>query len=73
MVASAVIPDGDERPPDAAEDPFELFDTDDDAGSTVRVGSLLGAIGQIVAAVLIVVVLVTLFIGGAVAFRLIFG
>jgi hypothetical protein len=68
-----VIPEDDERPPDAAEDPFELFDTDDDAGSAARVGTLLGAIGQIVAAVLIVVVLVTLFIGGAVALRLIFG
>ena len=34
----------------------------------MRAGSLLGAIGQIAAAVLIVLVLVALFIGGAIAF-----
>jgi hypothetical protein len=68
-----VIEDGDERPPDAAEDTFQLLDADEDAESPARAGSLLGAIGQIVAAVLIVVALVTLFIGGVVAFRLMFG
>jgi hypothetical protein len=68
-----VIEEGDERPPDAAEEPFELLDTDDDAGSPARPGSLLGAIGQIAAAVLIVVALVALFIGAAIAFRLVFG
>ena len=67
-------PEGDNGPPDADdEEPFELFDAEDDAGSAVRAGSLLGAIGQIAAAVLIVLVLVALFIGGAIAFRVIFG
>jgi hypothetical protein len=59
--------------PDPAEGPFELLDQGDDGQDTARAGSLLGAIGQIVAAVLIVVVLVALFIGGAVVYRLIFG
>ena len=68
-----MIEEGDERPPDAAEDPFPLLDADDDAESPARAGSLLGAIGQIVAAVLIVVALVAVFIGGVVAFRLMFG
>ena len=66
-------PEGDNGPPEAdGEEPFEFFDAEDDAGSAVHAGSLLGAIGQIAAAVLIVLVLVTLFIGGAIAFRVIF-
>jgi len=66
-------PEGDNGPPDADDErPFESFDAEDDAGSAVRAGSLLGAIGQIAAAVLIVLVLVALFIGGAIAFRVIF-
>jgi hypothetical protein len=68
-----VIEEGDERPPDDAEDPFALLDTDDGEAGPARIGSLLGAIGQIVAAVLIVVVVVALLIGSAVACRLIFG
>jgi hypothetical protein len=68
-----VVDEGDERPPDAAENPFGLLGTDDDEAGPARIGSLLGAIGQIVAAALLVVVLVALFIAGAVAFRLIFG
>ena len=66
-------PEGDNGPPEAdGEEPFEFFDAEDDAGSAVHAGSLLGAIGQIAAAVLIVLVLVALFIGGAIAFRVIF-
>ncbi len=65
-------PEGDNGPPDADEEPFELLDAEDDAGSAVRAGSLLGAIGQIAAAVVIVLALVALFIGGAIAFRIIF-
>ena len=68
-----LIEEGDEGPPDAAEDPFPLLDADDDGGSATHTGGLLGAIGQIVAAVVIVLVLVALFIGGVVAFRLSFG
>lgn len=62
-----------ERPEDDADRSFDLFESDDDAAAPANVGSLLGALGQIAAAVLIVVVLVALFIGGAVAYRWIFG
>lgn len=66
-------PEADERPSDAADDPLELFDTDDDDRSAERAGTLMGAIGEILAAVLIVVVIAALLIGGAAAFRLLFG
>jgi hypothetical protein len=51
----------------------DLFAEDDDVGSPVPVTTLLGAIGQFVAAVLAVAVLVALFIGGAIVVRWIFG
>jgi hypothetical protein len=52
-----------------ADAPFDLFDLDDEDGSAVPVHSWLGAIGQMIAALLVVVALVALFIGAAVAFR----
>jgi len=67
-----VIPDSDDRRTDDTEAPFDLFGADDDVGSSAPVGSLLGAIGQIVTALLVVVLLVAVFIGGAVALRWIF-
>jgi hypothetical protein len=70
---SPVIPESDDQRTEDVDAPFDLFEVDEDAGRSARVGSLLGAIGQIVAAVLVVVLLVALFIGGAVAFRWIFG
>ena len=68
-----MIPDSDERRTDDTETPFDLFEAEEDVGSSAPVGSLLGAIGQIVTAVLVVALLVAVFIGGAVALRWIFG
>jgi hypothetical protein len=67
-----VIPDSDDRRTDDAEAPFDPFAADEAVGSSAPVGSLLGAIGQIVTAVLVVALLVAAFIGGAVALRWIF-
>jgi hypothetical protein len=67
-----VSPEDDERPTDDADRSFDLSETDDDEGGPANPGSLLGALGQIAAAVLVVVVLVALFIGSAVAYRWIF-
>ena len=52
---------------------LDPFGGDDDAGSSVPVTTLLGAVGQLIAAVLVVVALVALFIGGAIVVRWIFG
>jgi hypothetical protein len=49
--------------------PFDLFDEDDGDGSAAPVPGWLGAIAQMIAALLVVVALVGLFIGAAVAFR----
>jgi hypothetical protein len=49
--------------------PFDLFDEEDEDGSATPVYSWLGAIGQMIAALLIVVALVALFIGAATALR----
>jgi len=46
---------------------------DDDAGSSVPATTLLGAVGQLSAAGLVVVVLIALFIGVAIVFRWFFG
>jgi hypothetical protein len=45
----------------------------DDAGSPIPATTLLGAIGQFIAALLAVALLVALFIGGAIVVRWIFG
>ena len=66
-------PENEDRPGDDADPSFDLFDLDDAALSPAPAGSLLGAIGQVAAAVLVVLVLVALFIGGAVTLRWIFG
>jgi hypothetical protein len=68
-----VSPQDDERPGDDADRSIDFFDLDDDEDGPPSVGSLLGAIGQIAAAVLVVILLVVLFIGGAVGYRWIFG
>ena len=64
--------ENDDRPTDedARLDPFG---GDDDDGSSVPGTTLFGAVGQLSAAVLVVVVLFALFIGGAMVFRWIFG
>jgi hypothetical protein len=63
----------DDRPADHVEPAFDLVDEDDLEEGPAKVGSLLDALGQIVAAVIIVMVLIALFIGGAVVYRRIFG
>jgi hypothetical protein len=68
-----VSPQDDEQPADDADRPIDFFEPDDDEDEPPNVGSLVGAIGQIAAAVLVVVLLVVLFIGGAVGYRWIFG
>lgn len=65
-----MIPEVDEPPPGEA-DPFESLETDDSSEMSPP-GTLLGALGQIAAAALVVLAVVALFIGGAVAFRWIF-
>jgi hypothetical protein len=58
-----------DEPAEDADAPFDLFDLDDEDGSAAPVHSWLGAIGQMIAALLVVVALVALFVGVAVAFR----
>jgi hypothetical protein len=67
-----VIPDDDDGQPDDAEWPFDLFGADETGDSSAPAGSLLGAIGQIVGAVLVVLLILAVFIAGAVALRWIF-
>ncbi len=58
-----------EEPTDDTDEPFGPFDPDgEDEGAATR-HSWLGALGQMIAAVLVVVALVALFIGAAVAIR----
>ena len=45
----------------------------DDDGSSAPVTNLSGAVGQLTAAILVVVVVVALFIGGAIVFRWVLG
>jgi hypothetical protein len=52
--------------------PLEPDDADADDEASAPPGTLLGALGQMAAAVLVVLAVVALFIGGAVAFRWIF-
>jgi hypothetical protein len=57
---------------DAAGDagaPFDLVDEDEEDGSAAPVPGWLGAIAQMIAALLVVVALVALFIGAAAALR----
>ena len=49
------------------------FATDDDVDTPIPVTTLLGAVGQFVAALLAVALLVALFIAGAIVVRWIFG
>jgi hypothetical protein len=57
-----VLPDGDDEAPD----PFDLDDEDE---APAPVPSWLGALGQMIAALLVVLGLVALFIGTAAALR----
>jgi len=66
-----MIPEAEDPPPDEA-DPFESLETDDPGEMSPPSGTFLGALGQIAAAALVVLAVVALFIGGAVAFRWIF-
>jgi hypothetical protein len=63
-----MIPEADDPPPDEA-DPFESLEADDSSDVAAPAGTLLGALGQIAAAALVVLAVVALFIGGAVAVR----
>jgi len=49
--------------------PLEPFDLDDEDEARVQVPSWLGALGQMIAALLVVVVLVAAFIGAAAVLR----
>jgi hypothetical protein len=67
-----VGPEDDEGPDDR--DPLlALFGPDTGEEEPARRGGLFGAIGQILAAVAVVLVLIALLIGGAVAYRWVFG
>jgi hypothetical protein len=65
--------ENDDRTTDDDEAWLDLLAGDDDAGNSVPVTSLLGAVGQFTAALLVVVAVVALFIGGAIVVRWIFG
>jgi hypothetical protein len=58
-----------DEPSDDADASLDPFDRDDEGESAAPAPTWLGAIGQMIAAVLVVVALVALFIGAAVAFR----
>jgi hypothetical protein len=60
------------RPGDDAEAGFEPLDRALDESRPVSVGSLVGAIGQMATAVLLVVAIVALFVAVAVALRWVF-
>jgi hypothetical protein len=64
-------PRGEDEPTDGADGWLDLFETEGDEGPERR-PSFLGALGQLVAAVLVVALLVALFIAGAVVFRWVF-
>ena len=51
----------------------DLLAEDDDAADAIPPTTFLGAVGQFVAALLAVALLIALFIGGALVFRWIFG
>jgi len=58
-----------DEPTDDADASLDPFDRDDEGESPAPAPSWLGAIGQMIAAGLVVVVFVALFIGAAVALR----
>ena len=58
-------------PPDV-EGPFEPQDGVDDDEDAAPVGTFLGALGQLLAAALVVLAVLALFIAGAVVFRWVF-
>jgi hypothetical protein len=66
-----VIPEIDEPPRDD-DGSIEPGDADDGDEARAPAGTFLGALGQIAAAALVVLAVVALFIGGAVALRWIF-
>jgi hypothetical protein len=63
----------DEEGPEDRDPLVALFGPDDVEEEPARKGGLLGAVGQILAAVAVVLLLIALFIGGAVAYRWVFG
>lgn len=64
-----MTPEDDDRSGDDAEAGYEPLDGGEDESRPASVGSLLGAIGQMAAAVLVVAVIVALFVAVAVALR----
>ena len=58
-----------DEPSDDADASLDPFDRDDEGESAAPAPTWLGAIGQMIAAGLVVVVFVALFIGAAVALR----
>ena len=64
-------PEGRDEPTDGPDAWTDFFWGEDDEGPEPR-PTFLGALGQLVAAVLVVALLVALFIAGAVAFRWVF-
>jgi hypothetical protein len=58
-----------DEPTDDADASLDPFDRDDEGESTAPAPTWLGAIGQMIAAVLVIVALVALLIGAAVAIR----
>jgi hypothetical protein len=63
--------EGEDEPTDDADGWIDFFEAEGDEGPEPR-PSFLGALGQMVAAVLVVVLVVALFIAGAILFRWIF-
>jgi hypothetical protein len=59
---------GDDEPDDD-DAPLDAFDLDDEAETAAPAPSWLGAVGQMIAALLVVVALVALFIGAAAVLR----
>ena len=59
----------DEEPAGDGEAPLDPFDLEDEDDATAPVPSWLGALGQMLAALLVVVALVALFIGAAAVLR----
>jgi hypothetical protein len=64
-------PEGENEPTDDADGWMDFFEAEGDEGPERR-PSFLGALGQLVAAVLVVGMVVALFIAGAVVYRWIF-
>ena len=63
------VPGADDPAGDGDDEPLDLFDPDEEDEGAAPVPGWLGAIGQMTAALLVVVALVALFIGAAAILR----